>query len=511
MRNTSSSTLIQFFYNNAWVTLEQERADLTVLEWLRLHASRVGTKEGCASGDCGACTVVVAKPSNATDGFPLRYEAINSCIAFMGSLNGCALFSVEDLAQGKDLHPVQRAMVQLHGSQCGFCTPGFVMSMFALYQQQRHASERLVSGSDLNLSHVIDRYLGGNLCRCTGYKPIKAAMVQALSQMQDDETDVRVQALAKMEQRIASDLSAAAEVPVDSRNAQSGSFFQPNSLDELSHYKRTYPAARLLAGGTDLALEVTQVLKPIEAIIDLKHVPELLVVDETDQGIRLGAAVSLSRCLSVLENRLPGLKSLLLRYGSEQVRNAGTIGGNIANASPIGDFPPVLIAANATVCLGSPSGSRELSIQDYFKDYKVTELESDEWVQSVFIPKLSEQQFFAVHKISKRLDDDISAVCGAFSWITNDGRLQDVRVAFGGMAAIPKRAAAVEAVLDGCVFSDEIVQRAQAAIEDDFQPISDARASAQYRVTVAKNLIQRVKYDLETADTLTHVLDYDHW
>ncbi len=484
------------------------RPDVTLLDWLRLRARQTGTKEGCASGDCGACTVVVARPAPTSTGLPLHYESINSCIAFLGSIHGCYLLTVEDLAPGVQLHPVQQAMVECHGSQCGFCTPGFIMSMFSLYQAQRNGYVGK-DGSSTPLAHTIDRYLGGNLCRCTGYRSIKTAMMLALERRPRDEKHPAVQAIDTEEKAIIGRLLELQQLP-DRSSDENRCFHQPRSIVELNSLRQQYPDARLLGGGTDLALDVTQSLQPLDRIIYLKKVPELLTVSVSDSGVSVGAAVTLSRCMESLQQALPGLKALLLRYGSEQIRNAGTIGGNLANASPIGDFPPILLAADATLTLNGPNGLREVGIQSFFKAYKTTELQADEYIQSVFIPNLAPTAEYSIHKISKRFDDDISTVCGVFHWQRDGACIKNVRLAFGGMDATPRRARSTEQILEGAVLSESVLAVAEKALETDFSPISDARASADYRLKIAGNLLRRVWNQHQSPGSLHHVADYVH-
>ena len=574
-------------------------ADLTVLDWLRLHRRRVGTKEGCGSGDCGACTVVIASPGEEGT---LRHEAINACIAFVGSLHGKCLSTVESLGRGDELHPVQRAMLEEHGSQCGFCTPGFVMSLYALYRAEdaprvcreggraaadaaprtdavpREAAvpataargaptpvlayrsaanadsarpapraageaperaepaagarpmtspagwlEGLRADDAEALSHRIDRTLGGNLCRCTGYRAIKRAAAVALAAREPGEAPPDDGSVERERERtIAARLrEIAAEAP------RHPGFHAPRTIAELAELRLRHPDAPLLGGGTDLALEVTQKLAALPRIIHTRSVAELLEVEDHGDALSVGAALSLTRCVELLGERVPGAAELLLRFGSDQVRNQGTIGGNIGSASPIGDLPPLLLALGATLSLQRGEAVREVPIERYFTGYRETVLAAGEFLRSIRIPLPGPEDVFAVHKVSKRMEDDISSVCGAFlirldgepsraeaqsmprdpssSASANAGQpapvrpplMLSARIAFGGMAATPKRAPAVEAALAGGPFSRRTIERAAAAFAEDFTPMSDARASAGYRLQIARNLLLRVF--LETA------------
>ncbi len=472
--------MIHFLLNREEIALAESRADLTVLDYLRDHRQKCGTKEGCASGDCGACTVVVASVENDA----LAYRSVNACIAFAGSLHGKQLITVEDLAGGGELHPVQRAMVEQHGSQCGFCTPGFVMSLFALYKNQPLGSRKTVS------RQTIEEYLGGNLCRCTGYRPIMDAALQATRNIKADAFSGHAAECVKR-------LKAIAKKKPGARR-----FHLPGSARQLAELLQQHPNARLLAGGTDLALEVTQQLNALDDIIFLGNVAELRRVRSTKTRHEIGAAVPLSECGGLLCAEYPDLAELLRRFGSTQVRNQATLGGNVANASPIADLPPVLIALGARVVLQRGEQLRSVDIENYFTGYKKTVLAKDdgdgevEFIRSIQLPRAKPGGCLKAYKVSKRMDDDISAVCAVFSVTLKGNVIKAVRTGFGGMAATPRRALHCEQALRGQALDERTLESAQRALAEDFQPISDVRAGASYRMTVAQNLLRRLSIEL---------------
>ncbi len=507
--------MIRFLLNRQAVELADAPADLTALDYLRAHCGKRGTKEGCASGDCGACTVVVA---TARDG-RLDYRAVNSCITYVGALHGKQLLTVEDLADGEALHPVQQAMVAQHGSQCGFCTPGFVMSMFALYKNG--AAPGAVSRA------MVCDYLGGNLCRCTGYRPIIDAALQAARRVAPDQ-------FSRQADECMARLAAMALQP-----PRAPRFHHPTSAQQVAALQRRYPSAKLLAGGTDLALQTTQQLQPIDDIIYLGQVAELIAITPAAEvvqsaqstrhtaagpdvrpspatapaaALEIGAAVPLVDCAAALLAEYPELAELLHRFGSRQVRNHATLGGNIANASPIADLPPALIALGARITLQQDNQLRSMMLENYFIDYKKTALAISEFIRSVTVPPAAPEtdgrvQKIRAYKISKRLDDDISAVCAVFNVTLHDTVIEKVCIAFGGMAATPKRAAHSERALLDKTFDADVLTQAQHALREDFQPISDARASADYRIRVAQNLLQRFFIEIFDSKAATRVND----
>ena len=480
--------MIHFLHGFEDVSIERARADTTVLDYLREHAAMVGTKEGCASGDCGACSAVVVK----ADGDDLSYAPLNTCIATLGSLHGCQLITVEQLQDGETWHPVQRAMIEAHASQCGFCTPGFVMSLFALFHSDETPSRE-----------VILEALGGNLCRCTGYRPIIDAAHTALSGARSDQyTEKAAETLSRLA------AINATQSPPDATASlidDSGMYYRPQNAADVASLLTEHSDARLVAGGTDLLLEKTQFLKPLPKLIDVTAAADLAAIDSTDKYFRIGAAVTHRQAAAAIHGDYPELEELIERFGSRQIRSQGTVVGNIANASPIGDWPPVLLALGATLELVSASGSRSVSVDDFFLDYRKTSLADGEFIASVTIPRRDRKLFLRAYKISKRFEDDISSVCAVAALTMEGDDIVSAKVAFGGMAAVPKRASACEAALIGKELNEAAIDEAMAALDGDFAPITDARASAQYRSRVAGNLLRRLQLEFTgSAETRVH-------
>ncbi|GHB10007.1 xanthine dehydrogenase small subunit [Salinicola rhizosphaerae] len=508
--------MIEFFLNG-----ERQRVtvapDTSVLELLRGPLGQRGTKEGCASGDCGACTVAIAEAE--TGDQPLEYRTANACITPAHQLQGCHLVTVEGLAHGNDLHPAQASMVACHGSQCGFCTPGFVMSLFTL-----HEDRRAHPGPPLDAERL-ESALGGNLCRCTGYRPIRDAALDMSRQpdhrpawSEDPALDTAVHGLGR--------IPATDDLEPDTFLAV------PTDLAALTRAMSAHPEARLVAGATDLWLETTQRLAPLNALIDLRQVKELRTIEETPDGWWIGAALTYRELEPLFARHYPALAHLLTRLGSAQIRHRGTLGGNIANASPIGDMPPALLALDAKLRLASESGIRELPLDAFFLEYKRTALQPGECIADVFLPRpemlgslstrpdtlgslsprpedapgeatpTSPRVELRAWKLSKRREDDISTLLGVFRWQlenvpSGEIRLVNIRVAFGGMAAVPLRVPTVERILEGSAPDIDTFEAAKDALRNALTPMNDARGSAAYRLTAACNLLERWRLVVE--------------
>jgi xanthine dehydrogenase small subunit len=447
---------ITFLLNGETVELADVDPTATLLDWLREDRGLTGTKEGCNEGDCGACTVMVTDEGGA--------KALNSCILFLPQLHGKAVRTVEG-ASGPDgeAHPVQQAMVDLHGSQCGFCTPGFVMSMVA---------------SHANGATDHDTQLAGNLCRCTGYAPI----IRAAKAAEDQPVPVWVK-----------------DKPVTVQTSP----MLPGSSDELAKVYAENPDATLVAGATDVGLWVTKQLRDLDPVIFLNRCEDMKEIAITDEEIRFGAMVDMNRMGDALSDLHPSYAEMIRRYASVQVRHAATVGGNIANGSPIGDNPPALIALGATLHLRKGNARRSIPLEEFFIDYGKQDRAPGEFVEAVSFPRQADR--LKAYKLSKRFDQDISAVCGCFNITVTDGTVTQARIAFGGMAGTPKRATNVEAAIAGKPWTRETIDAALPKFADDYSPLTDMRASATYRLKTAKAMLER--YFLEDQGEVTNVLE----
>jgi xanthine dehydrogenase small subunit len=466
---------IRFLLNDSEARVGEAGPGDTLLDFLRLERGLKGTKEGCAEGDCGACTVLIGRLHEGA----LVYEPINACIRFLASCHGCHVVTVEALS-GPDgaLHPVQKAMVDHHGSQCGFCTPGIVMAIYGLW----------MSNPDPSVLDI-ETALQGNLCRCTGYEPIVNAALSAAK-----AGGQAADALNTERERVKARLEALAE-GADVRRGDERAIV-PANVEELAAALLENPGATIVAGATDVGLWVTKFLRPISPGIFIGHLMKDVVVSKDE--IRIGAGVTYSEFVPVVRRHMPEAEDYLLRVGGWQARNAGTIGGNIANGSPIGETPPLLIALGASIVLRRGSARREIALEDFFVAYGKQDRAPGEFVETIVIPR-SRGARIAAYKVSKRAHADISAVAAGFFIQEARGRIEKARVAFGGMAGTPKRAALAEAALEGHPFARETFEAAAKAVADDFTPLTDWRASADYRSMVAANLIRRFWLE-QTAD-----------
>lgn len=482
------SEAIRFFYRGTLRSVQETSPNRTLLQYLREDEHCHGTKEGCAEGDCGACTVVLGE---AVDGH-LQMRAVNACIQFLPSVHGKAVFSVEDLAIHPDpakdqthlqLHPVQQALVEQHGSQCGFCTPGFVMSLWDLYLRHQAAQTR-------PSREQIQDALSGNLCRCTGYQPIIAAAVQMFEL---PAADFPHQAWKEKLQQLIQQLQAERQSELAPRyHSQGQDFYWPQTLAQALQLRSQLPQATVLAGGTDVGLWVTKQMRSLDCLLYLGQVAELRQIQHTADTLVIGAAVNLNDAYLALCQHYPTeLTEMWQRFASTPVRNAGTLGGNLANGSPIGDSMPWLIALGAKIHLQSLSGQRVLNLEDFYLAYQKKDMAADELLTYIEVPLPRPNWQFRTYKLAKRYDQDISAVCAAFALEIVDGVIQQARIAFGGMAATPRRASLAEQALQGQIWDENHVALACAALAQDYSPLSDMRASSHYRITTAQNLLRR--------------------
>ena len=447
----------------------QLRPTTTVLNYLRELPTHKGVKEGCAEGDCGACTVVLGELVDSS----IRYSAVDSCLMFLPMLHGKQLVTVENLKSADGaLHPVQTAMVETDGSQCGYCTPGIIMALFALYKNQNNPPRP-----------AIDDALTGNLCRCTGYKPIveaaaKACVHKGTDHFTSDQSEI---------------IRLLKSIPADSitLRTETQTYFRPSSLGEALTLKRDHPHALVICGATDIALRVTKNHELLKEILDLSGIDELKTIQKNKDSLSIGSGVSLTTVMSAIEGDFPALHEMLSVFGSQQIRNLATLGGNLGTASPIGDTIPVLIAYNASVILESTGGKREVHMNDFIKGYRKTDRRDDELITSVTLPKLPVGTIVRSYKVSKRKDLDISTLSGGFrlQLAQHNNVVESVRLAYGGMADHVRRAKAAEQFLIGKKWERETVETAMPLIENEFTPISDARSGSEFRTVAARNLL----------------------
>ena len=460
--------IIKFLFNDKILELNNPDPNQTILNFIRTELKKTGTKEGCAEGGCGACTVVIGELNKSN----IEYKAINACISFLPFLNGKQLLVVEDLVskEGK-LHPVQEAMVKCHGSQCGFCTPGFVMSLFSMFKNYSKFNNNLIKES-----------ISGNLCRCTGYKPIIKAAKSLNNKNKIDQFTKNKKNVIKLLKKINN-----ASITIYKNNKK---YFAPRYVQELKKILRKNTNSHLLSGGTDLSLNVSKKRQEIESIIYMNSINELNYIKNQTKYIEVGATTPLIKFENYVNKYYPDFNSILKRYGSVQIRNVATMAGNIATASPIGDTLPLLLSLDAKLVLKDAKKTKIVPLNGFFLDYRKTKLKKGQFIESVRIP-LFPKNIFKAYKISKRFDDDISSVCASFNLEVINKKIKNIRIAYGGMASIPKRAKSCERILTNSLITDKIIEKAKKALEQDFKPISDMRASAKYRLLVAKNLLNK--------------------
>ncbi|GAB4215745.1 MAG: xanthine dehydrogenase small subunit [Rhodoferax sp.] len=464
---------LQFVWRRRIVRLEAVPPTRTVLQLLREDLGATSTKEGCNQGDCGACVVVLGQVRGGT----LHLTAVNACLCLAHALQGRALWTAQDIGgPGGQAHPLQLALHQHHASQCGFCTPGFAMSLFALYHTQVEAGVPVTRAD-------AQRALSGNLCRCTGYRPILDA-AQAMAQPPLQPLD-RALVLSLLERLPQADQALEPDF----------SYQKPGNLQALLQARAAYPEAWLVAGGTDLGVRLNTQLEAPERLIDLSRVPELAQITPTDGGLRVGAAVALNEAFAALAQRHPGLDDYWARFAGLPVRNMATLGGNLGTASPIGDSLPVLLALQARITLQSLRGPRTLDLPDYFLGYRQTACAADEVIVHIEVPDPEPGQLLRAYKVSKRHEDDISAVSLVLCLILREGHIAQARIAAGGVAATPARARQTEAALQGQPWAPESLQRAVPVLQAEFSPLSDLRASSAYRRQVLGGLLRRFAHD----------------
>ncbi len=463
---------IRFLLNDEQVNLSNISPSLSLLDFLRLERGLCGTKEGCNEGDCGACTILVGK---LVDG-QLTYETINACIRFVPSLDGTHIITIEHLqSSDKELHPVQKALVKYHGSQCGFCTPGVAMSLYGLWLQNPFPKQEEIKTA-----------LQGNLCRCTGYAPIIRAAL-AISEQGDLANDF----LLKKRQTIIKKLQKINEDTGVKIISEAGEFYIPKTIDDLALLYAAKPKATLLAGSTDIGLWVNVEHRNISPVIFIGNIAELKEIKQGKDALIIGAGITYSQAREAFVKNFPFLADFLTKIGGTQIRNMGTIGGNIANGSPIGDMAPALIALGASLHLQQGNKYRKILVEDFYIAYAEQDLQQSEFIKSIEIPYIKPNELLEVYKVSKRKNEDISTVCAAFKLGIENKIITKSILAYGGMAAKPTRAKQTEKALIGQLFNEQVIEKAALALSDDFSPINDVRASADYRMLVAQNLLKK--------------------
>ena len=460
------SNIINFVRKDKILEIKNCDPNETLLNYIRTKLKKTGTKEGCAEGGCGACTVVLGEIRNDR----INYKSVNACITLLPTLQGKQLIVVEDLiSENGSLHPVQEAMVDCHGSQCGFCTPGFVMSIFSMFKKYSKFKDEVIKES-----------ISGNLCRCTGYQPIIKAAKSLKNKIdhftQNEKSTINL--LKKISNK---------SIEIFKKDKK---YFAPTSIPELKKILKKNRNANFLSGGTDLSLNVTKERKDINSIIYMNSIRELNYIKNNDEYIEVGASTPLIELESYIKKYYPDFTKILKRYGSPQIRNVGTVAGNIATASPIGDCLPLLLSLNAQLVLQDVNKIETLFLDNFFINYRKTKLKKGQFINSIRIP-LFKKNTFKCYKVSKRFDDDISSVCAAFNIEIVKNKFESVRIAYGGMAAIPKRAIFCEKVLLKSLFEKDVIYKAKESLEKDFSPINDVRASRLYRMEVAKNLLEK--------------------
>ena len=474
-----TSNIIKFIHSGRIIEIRNPDPNETLLNYVRTKLRKTGTKEGCAEGGCGACTIVLGELKNNN----INYKAINSCITFLPTLAGKQLILVEDLVSEKNLlHPVQEAMVKYHGSQCGFCTPGFIMSLFSMFKNYSKLKDEVIKDS-----------IAGNLCRCTGYKPIIKAAKSLNNKNKIDSFYKNKKKTISLLKKIGNE-----SITIYKKDKR---YFAPRYVSELKKILKKNINSQLLSGGTDLSLLVTKERKDINSTIYMNSIKELNYIKKSKGYIEVGATTPLSDFEIYIKKYYPDFNKILKRYGSIQIRNVATVAGNIATASPIGDNLPLLLALDSKIVLQGIKKSKIIPINNFFIGYRKTKLKAGQFIHSIRIPVV-DKNIFKAYKISKRFDDDISSVCAAFNITIENKKIKNIKIAYGGMAAIPKRAINCERLLLNSLINLEIIDKAKNALEKDFSPISDMRASGEYRKIIAKNLLEKCFLEIKEKKTI---------